>query len=308
LADDMNRIVKRALVAAGVVVGGLVLAVGAYARVQTSRFDESMEKVYDLPLPAFQRSSDPAVLARGKHLVESTAGCAATACHGADLAGGAAIEMGPIGTFAGPNITPGNVAAAYSDSELVRLIVHGVKRDGRSVRFMPVQDFNWLPDRDVAAIVSYLRTLPPVDRPNGATVIKPLGKVLDRRNELILDVASRIDHTARESVPDPAPTAAYGAFMARLCTGCHGEHLSGGPIPGAPPSFPTPLNLTPDATGLAGWTFEDFDRLMRKAIRKNGQALNPFMPVESWRNFDDTEMHAIWAYLGTLPPRPFGGR
>jgi hypothetical protein len=47
---------------------------------------------------------------------------------------------------------------------------------------------------------------------------------------------------------------------------------------------------------------------MRKAQRKNGKPLNPFMPVENWKNFDDTEMHALWAYLQTLPPRPFGGR
>ncbi len=47
---------------------------------------------------------------------------------------------------------------------------------------------------------------------------------------------------------------------------------------------------------------------MRTAVRKNGAALNPFMPVECWRNFNDSEMHAAWAYLRTLPPTPFGSR
>jgi hypothetical protein len=32
------------------------------------------------------------------------------------------------------------------------------------------------------------------------------------------------------------------------------------------------------------------------------------MPVESWKNLDDTEMHALWSYLRTLPPTPFGNR
>ena len=92
------------------------------------------------------------------------------------------------------------------------------------------------------------------------------------------------------------------------CKGCHGEHLSGGPLPGAPPSIPVPLNLTPDLTGLREWTFDDFERLMRTGVRKNGKQLDPFMPIESWRNFNDVEMHAIWAYLRTVPPMPWGSR
>jgi hypothetical protein len=96
--------------------------------------------------------------------------------------------------------------------------------------------------------------------------------------------------------------------MAHLCAGCHGEHLSGGRIPGAPSSLPIPLNLTPDATGLRGWEFADFENVMRKATRKNGKPLDPFMPVDCWKNFDDTEMQALWSYLQTLPPTPFGQR
>jgi mono/diheme cytochrome c family protein len=304
----MNPIVRRALQLAGLAAVAVGVTGAGYGGVQASRFDASMDKVYDVPVQTVPASIDAAVIARGKHLVEGVAGCAASSCHGGDLGGGKPIDVGPVGTFAGSNITRANLGAAYSDGELARLIRHGVKKDGRSVRFMPVQDFAWLPDADVAAIVSYVRSVPPVDRPNQPTVIKTLGKVLDRRDEFPLDVARKIDHSKREVVPDPAPTAAYGAFIARACVGCHGEHLSGGHIPGSPPSMPVPLNLTPDATGLRDWTFDDFDRLMRKALRKDGKALDPFMPVESWRNLDDVEMHAIWAYLRALPPTPFGER
>jgi hypothetical protein len=173
---------------------------------------------------------------------------------------------------------------------------------------MPVQDIAWLPQDDVVAIVSYLRTVPPVDRENKAIVVRTLGKILDRQDKLIFDVARRIDHTKAETPPAPAPTAEYGAFLSRLCTGCHGDHLSGGPLPGAPSSIPTPLNLTPDASGLKDWSFDDFDRLMRTGVRKNGKQLDPFMPLECLRNFDDVEMHALWAYLRTLPPTVLGRR
>ena len=150
--------------------------------------------------------------------------------------------------------------------------------------------------------------MPPTTRPNGSTRIGTLGKVLDRQDQVTLDVARRIDHGKMEHAPAPEPTAAYGAYVSRLCTGCHGEHLSGGRIPGTPSTIPTPLNLTPDATGLKDWTFADFDKLMKTGARKNGKTLDPFMPIEEWKNFDDTEMHALWAYLQTVPPAPLGGR
>jgi hypothetical protein len=305
-------IVSGRIVGASKIVGivvGAVLAVGAgWADCQVAAFNASMGKVYDVPLPAIERSSDPAVIARGKHLAESVGACATRDCHGADLGGGAVIAMGPLGTFAGPNITMGNLGLAYSDGELARVVQHGLKKDGRSLRFMPAGDVCWLPDSDVAAIVSYLRAAPPVERASQPSNVGLVGKLLDRSDKFPMDIARRIDHGKREIAPAPEPTPRYGAFIARLCSGCHGEHLSGGPIPGAPPSIPTPVNITPDASGLQGWTFDDFDTLMRTGARKSGKPLNAFMPIEAWRNFDDTEMHALWAYLQSVPPRSFGGR
>jgi hypothetical protein len=299
---------KRALKWVGAVLLLLIAGFGVFIYATCSKFDASMAIVYDVPLPGITRSTDPAVIARGDHLAHSIAGCALKNCHGDDLGGGESVVMGPLGTFTGPNITPDNLGAAYNDGELARLIKHGVKKDGRSVRFMPAQDIAWMPDSDVTAVVSYVRSVKPGDRANGVTTVGTLGKVLDRQEKFVWDVARHIDHTRTESVPAPAPTAAYGAFVSRLCMGCHGEHLSGGPIPGAPSSFAIPLNLTPDATGLMDWAFADFDRTMKTGIRKNGKPLDSLMPVEGWKNFDDNEMHGVWEYLRSLPPTPFGQR
>jgi len=302
------RLLKRVLKVLGLVVLAVAAVLGVFVYVECSRFDASMEKVYDVPAPNVTHSADPAVVARGDHLVHSIAACAGDLCHGGDLGGGKPIEMGPVATMCAPNITPDNLGAAYSDGELARLVKHGIKKDGRSVRFMPAQDISWLPDSDVVAIVSYLRTIKPQDRPNGTTVIKTLGKVLDRQEKFVLDVARHIDHAKTKPVPAPEPTAAYGGYVVRLCAGCHGEHFSGGPLPGAPSSFAVPLNITPDATGLKEWSFADFEKVMRTGVRRNGKELDKLMPIEAWRNFDDTEMHAAWAYLQKLPARPFGGR
>ncbi len=304
----MRKLVVRVLKVVGILLGLLALGGGSYVYMQCSAFDASMAKVYDIPVPNLSRSTDPAVIARGDHLVHSLAGCGVADCHGADLAGGHVVDLGPVGKMAAPNITGSGLGAAYSDGELARIIRHGIKKDGRSVRLMPAQDLTWLPDSEVVAIVSYLRTVPNVDRPNGTTSVGTLGKVLDRQNKFHWDVARMIDHAKVESPPAPEPTPAYGGYLGRLCTGCHGEGFSGGPIPGAPPSIPVPLNLTPDKTGLGDWSYEDFDKLMKTGVRKSGRKLDPFMPVESWKNFDDTEMHALWSYLRTLPPTPFGNR
>ena len=160
------------------------------------------------------------------------------------------MKMGPLGTVTAPNITPAGRAAAYSDGELARLLLHGVRKDGTSVRFMPVQELNWWPDEDVAAVISYVRSVPAVQKPDGKLEIGLMAKVLDRVGMVKMDVARAIDHEHRATAPQPEPTPTYGAFIARACIGCHGEHLSGGPIPGAPPSLPIPKNITPDATGI----------------------------------------------------------
>jgi mono/diheme cytochrome c family protein len=302
----MKRLKKILLGVLGVVVV-LVSGVGIYACVQASAFDASMETVYDVPLPKLERSTDASALARGKHLAEATLACATSDCHGTDLGGGKEMAMGPLGTLTGPNITGAGLGVAYSDAELARLLKHGVKKDGRSLKFMPVQDMRWLPPADVAAVISYLRTVPPVDKPNGPVRIGTLGKVLDRRDMIVLDVARRIDHTKEFSM-NPEPTAAYGKELGRMCTGCHGEKLSGGPIPGAPSDLPVPLNITPHETGLKDWSFADFEKLMRQGDRKNGKKLDPFMPIAAFGKLDDVEMKAIWEYLRTVAPVPTGNR
>jgi cytochrome c553 len=301
----MKPVVKRILLGAGAVVLTAAAALGVYVVVQTSAFDASLDKVYDVPVPEVTRATDAATLARGEHLAKAVGACTNGNCHGADLGGGKPIVMGPLATFEGPNITASGLGGSYTDGELVRLIRHGLKRDGRSVRFMPSQDFGWMSQDDVVALVSWLRTVPPVGRVTSPSQVKLLGKVLDRRGSIPIDVARRIDHAQRDT---PTATVEKGAALAQLCTGCHGEHLSGGRPAGAPASMPVPLNLTPHETGLADWTYDDFDRLMKTGIRKNGARLNPFMNIESFSQWDDGEKHAVWAYLRSLPPTPLGNR
>jgi hypothetical protein len=302
------KVFKRILKVLAIVVAVALLGGGAFAGYHVHAFNKSMARSYDLPLPQIARSTDPAVLERGKHLAESIGACASKDCHGADFGGGTPIVMGPLGTMYGPNITAGGRGGEYSDAELARLLLHGVKRDGHGLQFMPAPDFAWWPDEDVVAVISFLRSVPAVPRASGETKLGLLAKVLDRQNMIPIDVARRIDHEHRPLAPPPTPTAAYGTFLANACRGCHGATLSGGRIPGAPSDMAIPLNITPHESGLAGWTYGDFDKLLSTGVRKNGQQLNPMMPVTELGKFNQTERQALWAFLMSVPAKPFGGR
>jgi hypothetical protein len=304
----VNKIVKRVLLGVGGVLGLILVGGGAFVGCQVHRYNASMDQVYDVPVPTIARVTEPVALARGEHVAEAVGGCSGGDCHGTDYAGGKTIDAGPVGKITGPNITSAGLGAAYSDGELFRLLRHGLKKDGRSVRFMPTHHINWLSDADLTAAISYVKTRPPVDKPNGPFEIGLLGKVLDRQDLFELDVARRIDHDKIELAGPPAPDATYGRFLARGCVGCHGAGFAGGPIPGAPPTLPTPLNITPDATGLKGWSYADFDKLLVEGIRKNGKKLDPFMPITAYKKLDEIEKKALWAYLESLPARPFGER
>lgn len=299
-----KRILKFAAGALAVVFLGGAL----YVSVVVYRFEASMKRVYEIPLPALSASTDPAAIERGRHLAASVGGCAGSDCHGSDLSGGTTIDAGPVGRFTAPNLTPGSAAAAASDGEIARLLLHGVRRDGRSVRFMPAHEINWLPDEDVVALLSYVRSVPAIDKADGSVELGLLGKVLDRHDLFVLDVARRIDHSRRETAPEPAPTALYGAFLARTCTGCHGQNLSGGKIPGAPPEMAIPLNVTPHESGIRDWTFADFEQMLATGQRPDGRQLDPLMPVQALNAMNETEKRALWEYLRSVPPRPFGGR
>lgn len=285
---------------------GIVLLVAA---VQIVRFNRAANRDYGVEPPAIEATTDSAVIARGRHIAESYGGC--TGCHGADLSGTPPESFGPIGVMSPPNLTrgAGGTGSLYTDRELARAIRHGIRHDGTALLIMPSQEFNWWPDSDLRAVVSYVRSMPPVDAEREPTRVSLLGRILAEFGMLDALAASTLDHDApREAVPSPEATARYGEYLVRGCKGCHGDGLSGGRIPGTPATIPEPANLTPHETGLASWTREDFHRLLNTGVRPDGTEVDPFMSTEGTRRLTETEKDAIWAYLRTLPPRERGGR
>jgi mono/diheme cytochrome c family protein len=250
-------------------------------------------------------TTDAAALRQGKYLFESR-GCAE--CHGANGSGREFINDGKL-RVAGPNITPGGVTARYKPEDWVRTLRHGVKPGGQPVLIMPSEDFNRLTDQDLASLVAYARNLPP--QQGGAAVLDlPVPVRVLYGFGAIQDAAAKIDHSLPPAQPVPAAVnAQHGAYVANMCIGCHGEHLSGGKIPGGPPDWPPAANLTPGADSAMA-RYKDaaqFMAMLRSGKRPDGTPIK-VMPFESLGKINDVDAQAVFAYLQTVPPRPAGGR
>lgn len=246
--------------------------------------------------------------ARGKHYVEALYVC--VECHGRDFGGGKMIDDPMVGTALGPNLTTGggSVTKDYTPADWDRKVRHGVRPDRRS-GLMPSEDYQAMSDRELADIVTYIRSLPPVDKDVPETTLGPLGKVLVATGQIPLGV-QRVDQTDRHPVvpPPEGPTAVYGEHLSKVCTGCHRKNFEGGPMAGAPPDWLPPTNISPHEQGLKGWTYADFEKTMRSGVRPDGRPVGmPMVLMLPYlANWNDTELKAVWAYLETVPPVPDG--
>lgn len=245
---------------------------------------------------------------RGRHLVEARYGCAE--CHGGDFGGGVMMEAGPVATFRGPNLTlgEGGVTRDYTPADWDRAVRHGVLPDGR-LSTMPSEDFQMMSDQELGDIIAYIRSFPNVDNEVEAVRYGPIGKVLVATGSMGFS-ADRVTNHAEPHPSEPPPaevTVEFGRHLSGICTGCHRIDFSGGPI-GGDPSWAPAANLTPHEEGIAGWSFDDFERALLEGVRPDGTELLPpmnlVMPYAN--NMTPVEREALWLYLQSLPPVPTG--
>ena len=254
--------------------------------------------------PALSIPSDPEALARGEHIA-ITRGC--TDCHGPDLGGRILVDAFPIGRLAAPNLTrgKGGVGARLDARSTELAIRHGLGEGGRLLLYMPTTDFAPLTDADTADLIAYVSAVAPVDRDVPPPLAGPLMRTLFVFDKAPLVYALRVDqHAKHTDAMAPTATVDYGRDLANSCTGCQGDHLRGGRVPGTPPSFPPARNITPDpANGIGKWSKTDFYAAVRTGKRPDGSMLNPFMPYKAFATLTDMELDALWAYLQTVSAR-----
>jgi len=268
---------------------------------------------YDAPYPSIKASTDTTIIARGKHLVFSSAHC--INCHsqknpdslialGQDvpLSGGVLFDVG-IAKIYSKNITPDKETGIgkYTDEEIARVLRYGVHPDGAPVLdFMP---FHNTSDEDLTAIISYLRSQKPVRNVIPENTYGVMGKVV--KAFMIRPVGP--DGEVPKTV-DRDTTAAYGKYLAvdvAECNGCQTKRDLAGKFTGEPfaggneiEGFVTP-NLTPDPTGRTyNWTQQNFiERFRMGKLYPNSP-----MPWNSFKRMTDDELKAIYKFLRSTKP------
>lgn len=226
-----------------------------------------------------------------------------------ELAGNFVIEEPGFTAYA-PNITPDEETGigTWSDEDIIRAVREGIRPDG-SVMGPPMAYpfYRDISDGDMAAIVAYLRSVPPVRNEVPASVYNiPLPPNWG---------------PPVESVPEPPrdDPMVYGRYLTHTlghCTDCHtplvqGAHDfsrtgAGGNL------FPQPFGFTwtalvPNITqhpdlGIGRWTDEEIKRAITQGVSRNGRQLLPFMGFNYYENITDEDLDSIVAYLKTLPP------
>ncbi|MDQ7052943.1 MAG: cytochrome c [candidate division KSB1 bacterium] len=296
MKSPMVNLLKWTAIALGSLAGLVLIALAVIYLISSNR----MQRSYSVPSHPVAALSDSSVIAYGKRLSQIR-GC--TDCHGENLAGRLVIDAPLVMKLYSSNLTPGKggIGKTYSDADWERSIRHGVRPNGKPLLFMPTLELIHLSDGDVAALIAYLKTLPPVDRVMPASTVGPLGRVLYLAGEIPLVHAELVDHVAgHPDAPTPGITVEYGQYLAPGCMGCHGPHLTGGKIPGAPPDWPLAANLTPSGN-LKDWDEAGFIQAMRTGIKPNGQPFQPQMPYQTLKAMTDEELKAIWLFLQSLP-------
>ena len=307
------RIVKKVVLGVLVLVAVLVLVL---ISVGLLRWD----KTVSAPMPQISASTDASVIARGKYLVWGPAHCAG--CHGdvdkiaqyeetgeeIPLSGGLQMEIDP-GIIRPSNITSDEETGigAMSDGEIARALRYGVSRD--STTLFPMMPFADLSDDDLTAIVSYLRSLPPVKAKRAKTEYNLLGKII---------MALAIDPLGPEATPPKSirasTDASYGEYLALRvanCYGCHtdrdlktgeftGKPFAGGlvlPHQGTEYTIP---NITPKGQGsrISNQDLAAFEMTMRRGI---STVKGSPMPWVSYAEMTDDDIEALYNYLQTIP-------
>jgi hypothetical protein len=223
------------------------------------------------------------------------------------LMGGRKFEFG-LGNFYSRNITSDSATGIgkLTDAQIARTLYYGVLPDGKAVLdFMP---FHNISESDMSSIISYLRTLKPIQNKVPENDYNMMGKLV---KAFMIKPVGPQGEIVKYVQPDTS--ASYGKYLVMSlgnCSGCHtgrnmagepeGELLAGGnPMEdeGLPPL--TPPNLTPDSSSrIFGWSQKNFiDRFRMGKLIKHSH-----MPWNTYKNMTDDELKAIYNFLHSVKP------
>jgi mono/diheme cytochrome c family protein len=273
--------------------------------------------------PAAAQPPGGDLVSRGKYVFAAAAGCG---CHtekgkvepGKTLNAGGRRYDGPFGTVYATNITPDRQTGigGWTDDQIIAGIRLGRRPNGeRLVPVHPYPVFNGIAETDLRALVAYLRSVPPVNRPNTPK------KITVPLFESVFLPAWLAAFAPRETPPPVAPATglARGEYLTRVlghCGECHtprtltnatdNTRFQAG-TPKGPEGDPVP-NITPDNdTGLK-WSEEEIAEYLGSGNKPDGDVAGGLMAevIEGssvgYKDLTKEDRLAIARYLKSIPP------
>jgi mono/diheme cytochrome c family protein len=290
------------------------------------------DRPFDRRAPELTAPRDSSSIARGEYLFKVTWQC--YGCHqaghedsGAPPSGGRLFDLrsaGPgFGLFYSRNITPDSATGigAWTDGEIVQALREGLNKSRHTL--FPIMPTDWLKltsDRDVLALVAYLRSLPPVHNPVPANEPSIVAKALFAFGILKPNPAI----TSVITAPPIGPTVEYGRYLATAgaaCADCHtprnlndgsfyldslftGSSFAYGDEEGSP-ALAYARNIRSHPTeGIGRWTEDEFVLAVTAGLRPDTTVLDPHMPYAQYKNLTPDDLTAIYRYLQSLSPIP----
>jgi mono/diheme cytochrome c family protein len=232
-------------------------------------------------------------------------------CHGKDLGGGISL-MTPFGKLVTPNITPDKQTGIgnYSAEDFRQAMKLGIA-PGKKLLYpaMPYPNYARMPDRDVAAMWAYLKSVKPVKRQVHVNQLRfPFNLRFMMRGWNILFF------TPTPQVQTAGKSAAWnrGAYLVNgpgHCAACHTQKnvfgadkraaLTGAALQGwyAP-------DLTSDSNGLGRWSAKEIVEYLKTGRNAHSIASGPMAEAveNSTAGMSDADLRAMAVYLKDLPP------
>ena len=287
------------LVLCALIIGGLALHAGSvYPQAQKQGAESAKSKI-----------------ARGEYLAR-LGDC--IACHtipGQPMFSGNRPMPTPFGTLYSPNITPDRETGIgrWTGDEFYRMMHTGRSRDGALLYpAMPFASYTKVTREDSDAIFAYLRSVPPVRRPN-----RPHELRFPYNNRALLIGWRTLYFEQGEFKPDKTKSAEWnrGAYLVQglgHCTMCHTpinalggtseeREFQGGLIPMQ--HWYAPSLTSNKEGGLGEWEIRDIVDLLQTGISMRATVYGPMAEVtyNSLQYMTDEDARAMAIYLKSLP-------
>lgn len=249
----------------------------------------------------------------GRALVKGLAACGF--CHGEKSSPQAVLSGGQTlydvyGEVKAPNITPAEGALkGWTAGDFIKLFRTGETPREDTIVTELHRGFEWMADRDILAIVSYIKNLPPIRND------------VDRRSIGIIDRNTTGFFQAEKEVAGHVPVIArtfqieYGQYLAdnvARCGVCHTmpasllserKYLAGGKLIKNENGEKYAPNITQaQPGGIGSWSHEEIVLYLKSGAAPGGrESDSDFCPTEFYANAPEEDLIALAKYLKTVP-------